>query len=116
MVTEPFYLKQDEPNKSCLLALRSIILASNEDINESLKWNMPCFSFKKKMLCFLWTDKKTNEPYILFVEGKSLEHPRLEQGTRTRMKILRINPNADIPMKLIKLCIETSISLNKSKH
>jgi len=23
-----------------------------------------CFCYKKKMFCYLWTDKKTDEPYL----------------------------------------------------
>jgi hypothetical protein len=55
-----FYLKKEEPNKSCLLALRSIILDQDNNITETQKWGMPCFCYKKKMLCYLWTDKKTD--------------------------------------------------------
>ena len=48
------------------------------------------------MFCYLWTDKKTNDPYLLFVEGQYLDHPKLETGTRKRMKIFRVNPKEDI--------------------
>jgi len=49
---------------------------------------MPCFVYNKKQFCYLWTDKKTNNPYLLIVEGKNIDHPLLEQGDRKRMKIL----------------------------
>lgn len=52
-----------------------------------------------------WTDKKTNEPYILFVEGKYLDYPELESGDRSRMKILRINSNKDLPIKTIDILL-----------
>ncbi|KAA1242987.1 DUF1801 domain-containing protein [Aquimarina sp. RZ0] len=68
-----YYLNMEEPNKSCLLALRSIILKQDPEISETKKWGMPCFCFKKKMFCYLWTDKKTQDPYILFVEGNYLK-------------------------------------------
>lgn len=70
-----YYLKKEEPNKSCLLALRSIILNQDSNVTETQKYGMPCFCYKKKMFCYLWTDKKTDEPYILMVEGKHLDHP-----------------------------------------
>jgi len=110
-----YYLEQEEPQKSCLLALRSIILAQDTiNITETQKYGMPCFCFKKKMFCYLWTDKKTNEPYILFVEGKYLDHPELESGNRSRMKILRINPDQDLPVDTIKSLLNESLDLYRN--
>jgi hypothetical protein len=106
-----YYLKKVEPNKSCLLALRSIILQQDKDISETQKYGMPCFCYKKKTFCYLWTDKKTDEPYILMVEGKYLEHPKLEEGDRKRMKILRVNPSKDLPIKTIEGILEKALSL-----
>ena len=79
---DDFYLNKEDPNKSCLLALRSIILKQDESVTETIKYGMPCFCYKKKMFCYLWVDKKTDQPYILMVEGKLLEHPNLETGDR----------------------------------
>ncbi|MCM5528434.1 DUF1801 domain-containing protein [Parasegetibacter sp. NRK P23] len=109
-----FYLSKEEPNKSCLLALREIILTLAPNITETRKWGMPCFCYKKKMFCYLWTDKKTDEPYILMVEGKYLEHPALEKGSRSRMKILRINPNKDLPIKTIEEIFQKALDLYKT--
>jgi hypothetical protein len=109
-----YYLNKDEPNKRCLLALRSIILEQDEHVAETQKYGMPCFCYKKKMFCYLWTDKKTDEPYILMVEGKYLEHPQLENGTRSRMKIFRINPNKDLPVKTIKALLKDALDLYRN--
>lgn len=72
---------------------------------------MPCFCYKLKMFCYLWTDKKTNEPYILFVEGDRIQHELLETGGRKRMKILRINPTQDIPKDLVESLVQQSLDL-----
>lgn len=106
-----YYLNKEEPQKSCLLALRDIILSQDENVSETRKYGMPCFCYKKKMFCYLWTDKKTDEPYILFVEGKYLNYPELEMGTRSRMKILRINPNKDLPVRLIESLLKNALNL-----
>ena len=106
-----FYLAREEPNKSCLLALRSIILKQDTNIIETQKYGMPCFCYGKKMFCYLWTDKKTNEPYILMVEGKYLDHPELEEGDRSRMKIFRVNPNKDLPIKTIESTLQKALDL-----
>lgn len=106
-----YYLDKAEPIRSCLLALRSIILEQDTNITETRKWGMPCFCYKKKMFCYLWTDKKTDEPYVLFVEGKYLDHPRLEEGDRSRMKIFRVNPKRNLPVKTIESLLQKALDL-----
>lgn len=109
-----FYLSKEEPNKSCLLALRKIILEQDKDISETVKYGMPCFCYMKKMFCYLWVDKKTDEPYILMVEGSHLKHQELEEGDRSRMKIFRVNPNVDLPFLTIEEILQEGLSLYKS--
>lgn len=109
-----YYLNKKEPQKSCLLALRSNILNMDKDVSETVKYEMPCFCYKKKMFCYLWTDKKTGEPYILMAEGKLLNHSELEQGSRSRMKILRIDPNEDLPIETIELILNDALNLYKN--
>jgi len=109
-----YYLNKEEPNKSCLLALRSIILDQDNNVSETRKWGIPCFCYKKKMFCFLYTDKKTTKPYVLFVEGKHLDHPQLEIGDRSRMKIFRVNPNQDLPLKTIETILQNALDLYRT--
>ncbi len=75
---------------------------------------MPCFCYQKKMFCYLWTDKKTDQPYILLVEGKHLNHPKLEIGTRSRMKIFRINPTKNLPKKEIETVLQEALDLYRN--
>lgn len=109
-----YYLNQKEPNKSCLLALRKIILEQDEAVSETRKYGMPCFCYRKKMFCYLWTDNKTDDPYILFVEGKHLDHPDLEQGSRSRMKIFRVDPNKDLPLGVITSLLNSALNLYRN--
>jgi len=109
-----YYLNKEEPNKSCLLALRSIILEQDPNVSETQKYGMPCFCYKKKMFCYLWTDKKTDEPYILMVEGKYLHHPDLEEGSRSRMKIFRVNAKKDLPRRKIKQLLNDALDLYRN--
>ena len=111
MELDSFYLDQEEPNKGCFLALRQIILAKHEFISETRKYGMPCFLYQKKILCYLWKDKKSKEPYILMVDGNLLNHPALETGDRARMKIFRVNPQKDIPIRTIDEILDEAISL-----
>ncbi len=111
---DQFYFEKDEPNKSCLLAMRSIILDQDKDVTETRKYGMPCFCYKGKMFCYLWVDKKTDEPYFLMVEGKHLDHPQLETGDRARMKIFRIDPNKDLPVITIKLILNQALDVYRN--
>ena len=74
---ENFYLKQSEPNQSCFLALRDIIIGFNLNITTDWKYKLPFFMYKGKMFCYLWKDKKTEVPYIGIVNGSDIDHPAL---------------------------------------
>lgn len=109
-----FYLDKQEPNKSCLLAMRSIVLGYDENIIETQKYGMPCFCYGRKAFCYLWVDKKSNEPYFLMVEGKHLHHKNLEAGNRSRMKIFRIDPTEDLPIATINLIMNQALDLYRN--
>lgn len=108
-----YYHKQEEPFKSCLLALKDIILGLDSEITPEWKYGLPFFYYKKKMFCYFWKDKKTQEPYIGVCRGYEIEHPLLEKGDRKRIKILRINPNADIDIKTLKVVLNQAMKLYK---
>lgn len=111
---DQYYLEKKEPVKGCLLALRRIILGKDAAITETRKWGMPCFCYRQKMFCYLWTDKKTGHPYMLMVEGKYLDHPELEQGERSRMKIFRVDPAADLPVDTIERILTGALDLYRN--
>jgi len=111
---DTYYLNKSEPNKSCLLALRNIILQQDPNITETQKYGMPCFCYKKKICCYLWTDKKTDHPYLLMVEGKHLVHPELEAGKRSRMKVFSVDPNKDLPIKTIEAILQQALDLYRT--
>ena len=77
-----------------------------------MKYGMPCFCVGKKAFCYLWIDKKTEEPYVLFVDGNRLNHPHLEKGSRARMKIYRIDKKADINIVELNGILSEAISLH----
>ena len=109
-----FYLKHEEPNRSCLLALRDIILKQDGHICQTIKWNLPCFCYKAKMFCFLNVEKQSDQPYILFVEGGRLDHPSLDRGDRIRMKVFKIDANLDLPIQIIELLLNNALDLYRN--
>jgi Domain of unknown function (DU1801) len=109
-----FYANQSEPCKSCLLALSEIILKQDEQITTALKYGMPFFMYKGKMFCYLWIDKKLNEPYLGIVEGDLVNHHLLVKGKRARMKTIQFNASKDLPIKTINSILTQTLDLYRS--
>jgi hypothetical protein len=111
---DDFYLKQEEPVKGVFLALKDIILKQDHEITHVLKYGMPFFCYKGKMFCYLWIHKKHKQPYIGIVEGKHFDEPFLIQEARSRMKIMMLDHNEDLPLKRIENVLEKALNLYKS--
>jgi hypothetical protein len=111
---DSFYEKQEEPLKSCFLALRDIILQQDPAITHELKYGMPFFCYKGKMFCYLWMRKNDGQPYIGMVEGKRLDHPELLAEKRSRMKILLLDVNGDLPVGLIESIVQEALDLYRN--
>jgi Domain of unknown function (DU1801) len=112
--SDSFYLRQEEPAKGCLLAVREIILSQDKDISSAWKYGMPFFCYKGKMFCYLWIHKKYKQPYIGIVEGNRFNHPGLLQENRSRMKIMLFDPTEDLPVKVITTILQQAINLYKT--
>ena len=63
------------------------------------------------MCCYFWKDKITQEPYIGFAGGKNIEHPTLEMGNRTQIKIFRISPTKDIDIDTLNELLNAAKTL-----
>ena len=105
-----FYLRQEEPLKSCLVALSEIILSQNKNITPAWKYGMPFFCYRGKMFCYLWVHKKMHQPYLGIVEGKAIHHPNLIAENRSRMKIMLFDPAKDLPIKTIEDILKQAIA------
>lgn len=108
-----FYEQQEEPIKSCLLALKKILLTHDSAITEEWKYRVPFFYYKGKMLCYFWIDKKLKQPYIGIVDGNKIDHPKLIQGNRKRMKVFYLDANKDIPLKAVEQVLKLAIKLHR---
>ncbi len=108
-----FYLDQEEPIKSCLLALKTIILDYNEKFESRWYYRLPCFMYQNQIFCYLWIDKKSQHPYIAIGKGVKIEHPDLIRGNRTFVKLLMIDPEKDIPLKKIHTIFDMAMALYK---
>ncbi|UII20157.1 DUF1801 domain-containing protein [Fulvivirga ligni] len=112
---EEFYLAQPSPNQECMLAIHSLILSVDADIETAWKYKLPFFCYRKKMMCYIWKDKKTQWPYIGVADGKLIDHPLLQVGDRARMAVIPINPYEDLPAEAIKEIVSEAIQIIKRK-
>ena len=109
-----FYLQQPEPAQGCLLALRGIVLKQDNNITAEWKYGMPFFCYKGKMFCYLWVHKKYKQPYIGLVEGQRFNHPSLIVENRSRMKIMLLNADEDLPVETIEQILNDALDLYRN--
>jgi len=108
---DDYFLKKEEPVKSCLQFLRQHILQLDPQVTEAWKYGMPFYCYNEKMFCYLWVHKKYLQPYIGIVEGKKINHPDLIIEKRARMKILLVDATKDIPVKKISAILKDVLKL-----
>lgn len=108
---DTWYLQKEEPVKSCLQSLRTIVLRQDTPFSEAWKYGMPFFCIDGKMVCYLWVHKKSGLPYLGIVEGKKMKHPDLVQENRARMKIFLIDPTKNFPLRKIEAILKETIAL-----
>lgn len=115
-VLEEYYYQQPDFIRETLLAMRELILARDPAITEHWKYQMPFFYFRGKMFCYLRIDRRTGQPYLGMFDGKFIDHPLLEQESRKRMKILRLNPESDLPVKAITWILDHGLEIQRRRY
>ena len=113
---DTYYNGLNEPLQGFMLAIRQIILSLDDQVEETWKWSAPFFLYRKHMLCYLWMDKKTHEPYLGIYGGDALDHPALVQKHNARIKKLVFDIEEDIPIKTIQEVLLASIGLIAQKR
>lgn len=111
---DDFYLQQEEEVSATLLVLKKIIMMQDKAITSEWKYGMPFFCYKRKMFCYLWVHKKYKQPYIGIVEGKHFSQQFLIQEKRSRMKIMLVDSNKDLPIENINAVLQQALNLYKT--
>jgi hypothetical protein len=110
---DDYFLGREEPVKSCLLSLRTIILKKDDRISEKWLYGMPFYYYDRKRFCYLWVHKNFHQPYIGIVDGNKISHPDLLKENRSRMKILLVDPAKNIPVRKINALLNETLKLYK---
>lgn len=90
------FSKYDEDIAACMMGVDQLLVDFDKGIQRAIKYNSSCYVLNEKMFVFAMVEKDTKRPYILFTDGDLLEHPKLIQGDRKRMKVYYLNPTEDI--------------------
>jgi len=106
---EDYYARLEEPHQSALLFIREFILDFSSDFTEHFKWSAPFFYYQGKMCCYFWWDKKLEQPYLSFGEGKYIHHPALKSYGRKRFKLYYINSSEDIDTETLHFLLTESV-------
>jgi hypothetical protein len=106
---ENYYLKQPEPIQGCLLALKGIILSVDESISHRRAYQIPVFFYEEMKLAFLWVNRKK----LLFglITDRRLISPQDGARRRNKYEMIDIDPEQDIPVKVIKEKLRRQIKL-----
>lgn len=108
---DSYFLNHDLDISNCLQFLRTYIPKINLLLVEEWKYGMPFFSYKGKNILYLWVHKKLKQPYIGFVDGDLLNHPKLIIEKRKKMKILLVNHIKDLEIDEIFEIVSRAIKV-----
>lgn len=100
-----------EPERSCLLYLRQVILQHSSHITEAWKFNTPFYYYKGRWLCFISYHPVTKVIYISIVNGGKITHPKLVSEGRKKMKIIYVDAQKDMDIKSISEILTVSLKL-----
>lgn len=106
---DQYFESHQEPVKSCLTAMRKVILNYDQHITEVWRYRMPFYCYGDKRFCYLWYDKKRKLPYLGLTDGKLYSDPDLLQESRSRMKIFLLDPEKNLPIARIRQILKVSI-------
>jgi hypothetical protein len=108
---DTWFLSHETTVAACLQQVRQWLLTHPAGITETWNYSMPFYRINNERLVYLWFHKQLRQPYIGFVDGNQLDHPDLLAEKRSRMKILLLNPAADLPMETIAHLLQQAAAL-----
>ena len=91
---DAWFAKYDNPMKSVVLTMRSIILAADDRVTECIKWQAPTFCYLGNIASFYPRSKE--HASLMFHTGARIpgRHPRLE-GTGNTSRVMKIGSVAE---------------------
>lgn len=117
---EDYFLKQDEPYRSIMLYVRSVILKTLPEINERYSYGVPFYNVDKKPLLYLNILKGTDFVDVAFVQGILLRDrfPMLKDyNKRKQVRSIQVKSLEDLnELEFVKLLNEAKQHIENSKR
>ena len=96
---ESYYLHKPEPYRSCMLALKDLILRTDSGICHERKFQIPFFTYQQKKLGYIWLNRK--KLMLGFCVDKSLVQAPDGVKAKDQYESIQIDPDVDLPVELI---------------
>lgn len=105
----------DEPERISMEILREIIFETIPQIEESIKFNCPFYSYKG-LLCYIYWNKTYKKVALGFVKGFRLEdkHSVLNSDTSQIKKLFFDDPES-IDIKVIQYFLKQAVQINEKR-
>lgn len=101
-----------DDQRPLLEELRRLLLATNGDFEEAIKWGQPCYSLDS-LVCFL--NKRKAHVVLGFQQGAHLDDPRgLLEGTGKDMRHIKIRTAEDIDKPAFQALIEEAVRFDRA--
>ncbi|SRR5713101_2855123 len=97
---EEYIAKSNPELRELATMLRAIILNASRDLEEQIKWNMPCYSVDGRNICYFCVTKR--HVGLGFYEGIKLSDPsHLLQGEGKQVRQANFTKKRELQKKMI---------------
>ncbi|HEX8516051.1 MAG TPA: DUF1801 domain-containing protein [Bacteroidia bacterium] len=112
---QQFLAALPEDKRKLIMLVRDIVLSSNKEVTEAIKWKQLTFVSGKTNLAFVYSYSGLDYVNLGFMQATSLSDPKqLFEGTGKGMRHIKIRTEKDIPAAQIKKWVKEAVSLKKA--
>ena len=105
----------DENSRMVMEVLRELIFHHVPEVEESIKWHIPCYSWKG-LLCYINKEKKSKKVVSGFIKGGCLKDNYGILNTNTsQIKKLLFKTLDDVNEEIIADFLTQAIEINRTK-
>ena len=112
---EDYFLRQEEPYRSIMLYVRSVIFQTLDHIDEKYSYSIPFYHYKKKPFMYLNVLKNQDFVDIAFVKGRLLkdDFPQLKDyNNRKNVRSLQFRSLEKLDDDLLKRVLLAAADLD----
>ncbi|MDB5119162.1 MAG: hypothetical protein JWN56_380 [Sphingobacteriales bacterium] len=105
----------DQDSILVMEVLRDMVFHHVPEIEENIKWRIPCYSWKG-LLCYINKEKKSNKVVLGFIEGASMQDEYGIFNTDTsQIRKLLFQTIDDLNEEIIVAFLKQAVEINRTK-